>query len=55
MRGLPRASMDKHPILGPFLRDFFLQAGQPADVRAAFERAMGAAQTGLKLHNFVPR
>lgn len=55
MRGLPRAAMAKHPIFGPFLRDFFLQAGQPAEVRAAFERAMGTAQTGMKLHNFVPR
>ena len=55
MTGMPRAAMAKHPILGPFLRDFFLQAGQPDEVRQAFEHAMGSAQSGMSLHNFVPQ
>jgi len=55
MKGMPRADMAKHPIFGPFLRDFFLQAGQPDEVRQAFERAMGTAQSGMTLHNFVPQ
>lgn len=41
VHGLTRAEMNAHPLLGPFLRDFFVQAGQPEDVRRAYEEAVG--------------
>lgn len=41
LNGLPRAEMNAHPLLGPFMRDFFVQAGQPEEVRRAYEEAVG--------------
>jgi 5,5'-dehydrodivanillate O-demethylase len=55
MDGLPREQMVVHPVIGPFLRDFFLQAGQPDEVRAAFEEAMREKQSAIALHSFVPQ
>jgi 5,5'-dehydrodivanillate O-demethylase len=39
--GLPRAELDRHPLLGPYLRDFIGQAGQPEQVRLDYEQAIG--------------
>ncbi|MFT4064972.1 Rieske 2Fe-2S domain-containing protein [Paraburkholderia sp.] len=39
--GLPRAELDRHPLLGPYLRDFIGQAGQPEQVRLDYEKAIG--------------
>ncbi len=39
--GLPRAALAAHPLLGPYLKDFFGQAGQPDDVREQYEQAIG--------------
>lgn len=48
IHGLSAADMARNPHLGPFLVDFFLQAGQPEAVRAEFERAIGRKLTGGK-------
>lgn len=53
--GLPLAAMMKHPVMGPYLKEFYSMAGQPADIREAFERAMTVKQTSLELHKFVPK
>jgi 5,5'-dehydrodivanillate O-demethylase len=55
IKGLPREQMLNHPILGPFLRDFFLLAGQPSDVKEEFEQATGSKQTELRVHELVFR
>lgn len=55
IKGLPKAQMLEHPILGPFMRDFFLLAGQPKEVKDAFEQAMGTKQTELRVHELVFR
>jgi len=40
--GLPRAELLKHPILGHhYAGEYIFQAGQPAEVAAAFREAMG--------------
>ena len=39
--GLPREALGRHPLLGPYLHDFFGQAGQPDAVRQEYERAVG--------------
>jgi 5,5'-dehydrodivanillate O-demethylase len=39
LNGLPRAEFEKHPILGA--RRYPFQAGQPEEVRQAFDEAMG--------------
>jgi 5,5'-dehydrodivanillate O-demethylase len=54
MNGLPRDEMVKHPVMGPFLRQFYVIAGQPDEVREEFERAMGMKQGEFVLHKFVP-
>ena len=41
LNGLPRARMTRHPTVGSPLRRYPFQAGQPEDVRLAFEAAMG--------------
>lgn len=48
VNGLSAKDMAANQHLGPFLIDFFLQAGQPAEVRAAFEEAVGQKLTGGK-------
>ncbi|MGE0800334.1 MAG: Rieske 2Fe-2S domain-containing protein [Lautropia sp.] len=53
--GLPRARMLQHPVMGPFLKDYYSMAGQPDEVRQAFEQAMGVGSSALDLHKFVPR
>ncbi|WP_345250659.1 aromatic ring-hydroxylating dioxygenase subunit alpha [Pigmentiphaga soli] len=55
MNGLPREQMEKHPVMGPFLRDFYSMAGQPDAVRQAFEEAMGVRQSSFEVHSFVPQ
>lgn len=55
MNGLPRDKMLAHPVMGPFLRDFYSMAGQPEEVREAFEQAMGVRQSTLALHKFIPQ
>jgi len=39
--GLPRKELAAHPLLGPYLKEFFGQAGQPESVRLAYEAAIG--------------
>lgn len=46
--GMPRAEQDRHPLLGPYLRDFIGQAGQPEEVRLAYEKAIGQKTQGAK-------
>jgi 5,5'-dehydrodivanillate O-demethylase len=41
LNGIPLAEFDKHPLLKARLREFRHHAGQPPDVRRAFEQAMG--------------
>ena len=55
MHGLPRAQMLKHPVMGPFLREFYSMAGQPDAVRQEFERAMSVKQSPFDLHTFIPQ
>ena len=55
MKGLPRAEMQRHPVMGPFLRDFYSMAGQPNEVREEFERAMSVRQSTFERHKFVPQ
>jgi 5,5'-dehydrodivanillate O-demethylase len=54
MNGLPQEQMINHPVMGPFLHDFYSMAGQPAEVREAFEAAMGVNQSAFAVHTFVP-
>lgn len=46
MNGLPRAELAAHALLGPYLRDFIGQAGQPDHVREAYEAAIGQKLEG---------
>ncbi len=55
MNGLPRAKMMEHPVMGPYLREFYSMAGQPDAIRAEFERAMSVKQSSLELHKFIPQ
>lgn len=55
VHGLPREEMKSDPILGPFLRDFILLAGQPDCVKRQFEAAMGVEQSDIKIHQLVYR
>lgn len=55
MNGLPRQQMLEHPLMGPFLREFYLMAGQPEEVRDEFERAMTVRGSSVTIHKFVPR
>jgi 5,5'-dehydrodivanillate O-demethylase len=48
LQGLPRDELRAHPLLGPYLKDFFGQAGQPPAVREAYERAIGQKVEGAK-------
>jgi hypothetical protein len=41
--------------MGPFLREFYSMAGQPADVREDFEQAMGVKQSAFAVHTLVPQ
>ncbi len=53
INGLPRKELAAHPLLGPYLKDFFGQAGQPDEVRAAYEKAIGQKVEGatfFKVH-----
>lgn len=53
IHGMPRAQQLQHPLLGPYLRDFFGQAGQPTAVREAYEAAIGHKVEGahfFKVH-----
>jgi 5,5'-dehydrodivanillate O-demethylase len=43
VKGLSLADFEKHPLLKARLREFRHHAGQPPDVRRAFEEAMGIA------------
>jgi 5,5'-dehydrodivanillate O-demethylase oxygenase subunit len=55
--GLTRAELDAHPLLGPYLRDFFGQAGQPSEVTEAYEKAIGQKVRGarfFKVHGSGP-
>jgi 5,5'-dehydrodivanillate O-demethylase len=54
MNGLPLAQMQEHPLMGPFLRDFYLMAGQPQQVREAFEAAMKVKSSRVDIAKFVP-
>jgi len=40
--GLTRAELEKHPLYGKGLKGFVFQAGQPNEVRRAFNDAMGS-------------
>ena len=44
--GLPKDALLAHPLLGPYVKDFFGQAGQPAAVREAYEAAIGMKMQG---------
>ena len=55
MNGLPREKMLKHPVMGPFLREFYSMAGQPKEIREEFEQAMSVKQTSLELHKLIPQ
>ena len=55
MNGLPLAEMLRHPVMGPFLRDFYSMAGQPDDVREDFEQAMSVKQSEFARHKLVPQ
>jgi 5,5'-dehydrodivanillate O-demethylase len=55
MNGLPREQMRKHPVMGPYLTEFYLMAGQPDEVREEFERAMTVKGSRLEIHKFVPQ
>jgi 5,5'-dehydrodivanillate O-demethylase len=55
MNGMSLEKMKADPVLGPFLRDFILLAGQPDEVRLEFEQVMGAERTDLKIHQLVYR
>ena len=55
MKGLPREEMLAHPVMGPYLREFYSMAGQPAAIREAFEAAMSVRQSSLEIHKFVPQ
>lgn len=55
MNGLPQAQMLAHPVMGPYLREFYSMAGQPQAIREEFEQAMRVKQSSLELHKFVPR
>ncbi len=48
LQGLPRAQLAAHPLLGPYLKDFFGQAGQPEHVRREYEEAIGQKVQGAK-------
>jgi 5,5'-dehydrodivanillate O-demethylase oxygenase subunit len=48
IHGMPRALHKLHPQLGPLLRDFISQAGQPESVRRAYERAIGQSTEGAR-------
>ncbi|MCI3203891.1 MULTISPECIES: aromatic ring-hydroxylating dioxygenase subunit alpha [Pandoraea] len=48
LTGLTREALSAHPLLGPYLHDFFGQAGQPDDVREAYEQAVGQKMRGAK-------
>ena len=48
VNGLSREELNADPLLGPFLRDFFVQYGQPLEVREAFEEAMGQPMQNSK-------
>lgn len=53
LNGVPLAELEHHPILGGMLQDFFFQAGQPDEVREAYEQAVGRKTRGekfFKLH-----
>jgi len=53
INGLPRRELAAHPLLGPYLKDFFGQAGQPDEVRVAYEKAIGQKVEGaafFKVH-----
>lgn len=39
--GLSREELAAHPLLGAYLKEFFGQAGQPEEVRLAYEEAIG--------------
>ena len=43
--GLPRAALEKHPLYGRHLKEFVFQAGQPDEVRRAFDDAMGTVRS----------
>lgn len=53
--GLPLAEMQSHPLIGPLLNDFYLLAGQPPEVKAQFEAAMGVPGAPVEVHTFVPQ
>jgi 5,5'-dehydrodivanillate O-demethylase oxygenase subunit len=55
MNGLPREQMRRHPVMGPFLRDYYSMAGQPEEVRREFEEAMTVKQSSFEVHKFVPQ
>ena len=55
MNGLPLEEMRKHPVMGPYLREFYSMAGQPAEVKAEFERVMTVKQTQIDLRTFIPQ
>lgn len=46
IHGLARKELSEHPLLGPYLKDFFGQAGQPDEVRMAYEEAVGQKMEG---------
>ncbi len=46
IHGLPRAQMLRHPTVGSPIRGYPFQAGQPDEVRLAFEAAMGFTDQG---------
>jgi len=48
LNGLTREALSAHPLLGPYLHDFFGQAGQPDHVREAYEAAIGQKMRGAK-------
>lgn len=48
LNGLSRKELGEHPLLGPYLKDFFGQAGQPEEIRIAYEEAVGQKMEGAK-------
>lgn len=49
INGLPREELAEHPLLGAYLKDFFGQAGQPDEVRLAYEQAVGQKMQNAKV------
>jgi 5,5'-dehydrodivanillate O-demethylase len=46
VNGLPREQLLAHPRVGGLIRSYPFQAGEPAEIRAAFAAALGLEDNG---------